>query len=74
MVDDSARPSAIRHLVRKAWSADEASAVPDSPLVRGFAEFGLPQNSSFIEDNQLSELELWDRDSEHESHVFKPQA
>lgn len=59
MADDSAGPGVIRRLVDKAWSADVASADPDDPLVRGFAEFGLPPDSTLATDDQLRDLETW---------------
>jgi hypothetical protein len=59
MADDSAGPGVIRRLVDTAWSADVASAAPDDPLVRGFAEFGLPPYSPLVTDDQLHDLEAW---------------
>jgi hypothetical protein len=49
----------IRRLVKKARSADVASSGPDDPLVRGFAEFGLPPSSVLVEEDQLDDLEAW---------------
>jgi len=59
MADGSAEPGVIRHLVDTAWSADVAPADPDDPLVRGFAEFGLPAYSPLARDDQLRDLEAW---------------
>jgi len=59
MADGSAGPGVIRRLVDTAWSADLAPAGPDDPLVRGFAEFGLPAYSPLATDDQLRELEAW---------------
>ncbi len=64
MADGSAGAGAIRRLVNTAWSADVASAGPDDPLVRGFAEFGLPPYSPLATHDQLRDLEAW-RDSLH---------
>lgn len=62
MADGSADPSPIRRLIDTAWSADVASADPDDPRVRGFADFGLPSYSPFAREDQLRDLEAW-RDS-----------
>lgn len=62
MADGSAGPGVIRRLVDTAWAADLALAGPDDPLVRGFAEFGLPAYSPLATDDQLRELAAW-RDS-----------
>jgi hypothetical protein len=61
MADGSADSRVIRRLVDAAWSADVASADPDDPRVRGFAEFGVSHWSLTGED-RLRELEAW-RDS-----------
>ena len=42
MANGGAGLGVIRRLVDTAWSANVASADPDDPLVRGFADFGLP--------------------------------
>ena len=44
------------------WSADVASADPDDPLVRGFAEFGLPAHSPLATEDQLRDLQMWRND------------
>jgi hypothetical protein len=59
LAKDSANPSVIRRLVDTAWSAGAASADPDDPQVRGFAEFGLPPASPLTTDDQLHALEAW---------------
>jgi hypothetical protein len=59
MADGSAGPGVIRRMVDTAWSANAASTGPDDPLVRGFAEFGLPSSSSLTTDDQLRDLETW---------------
>ena len=59
MADGRAGPGVIRRLVDTAWSADVASADPDDPLVRGFADFGLPSYSPLATEDQLRELEAW---------------
>jgi hypothetical protein len=59
MVDGSAGSGVVRRLVDTAWSADVASAEPDDPLVRGFAEFGLPSYSPLATEDQLRDLEAW---------------
>jgi hypothetical protein len=59
IADDSASPNTIRRLVGAARSADLPSSDPDDPLVRGFAEFGLPSYSSFTTDDRLRDLEAW---------------
>ena len=59
MADGSAGPGVIRRLVDAAWSADAASADPDDPVVKGFAEFGLPPSSPLATEDQLRELEAW---------------
>ena len=64
MDDDNAGRGVISRLVDAARSADVASASPDDPLVRGFAEFGLPINSPLATDDRLRELEAW-RDDLH---------
>ena len=58
MADGSTGTNVVRHLVDTAWSArDAALADPDDPLVRGFAEFGLPSYSPLAAENQLRALE-----------------
>lgn len=59
MSDGSPGPGVIRRLVDTAWSADVSSADPDDPLVRGFADFGLPSYSPLTTEDQLRELEAW---------------
>jgi hypothetical protein len=59
MAGDSADPDLIRRLVDAAWTADLTPAGPDDPLVRGFAEFGLPLNSPLATHDQLRDLEVW---------------
>lgn len=59
MSEGSADASAVRRMVRAAWSAHAASADPDDPRVRGFAEFGLPPYSPFAGENQLRGLDAW---------------
>ena len=59
MTDDTVSQGAIRRLVDTAWSADSASADPDDPGVRAFAEFGLPPVSPLATEDQLHELETW---------------
>jgi hypothetical protein len=59
MADDSVGSGVIRRLVDEAWSADVAFASPDDPVVRGFAEFGLPPSSRFASDGRLRDLEAW---------------
>ena len=59
MADGSAGPDVIRRLVDTAWSADVAPADPDDPLVRGFADFGLPSYSPLATEDQLRDLEAW---------------
>jgi hypothetical protein len=59
MADGSAGPGVIRRLVDAAWAADVAAADPDDPLVRGFAEFGLPSDSPLAAEDQLHDLEVW---------------
>jgi hypothetical protein len=59
MGDGSAGPSVIKRLVDTAWSADTASADPDDPLVRGFADFGLPSHSPLATEDQLRDLKAW---------------
>jgi hypothetical protein len=62
MADGSAGRGDIRRLVDAAWSAGAASADPDDPLVRGFADFGLPADSPLATEDSLGELAAW-RDS-----------
>lgn len=62
MADGSAGPRSIRRLVDSAWSADAPTADPDDPLVRGFADFGLPSYSPLATEHRLRELAAW-RDS-----------
>lgn len=62
MADGSAGPGDIRRLVDTAWSAGAAPAGPDDPLVRGFADFGLPSYSPLATEDRLRELAAW-RDS-----------
>ena len=62
MANGTTRPGVVRRLVETAWSADVAPADPDDPLVRGFAEFGLPPYSPLATDDQLRDLAAW-RDS-----------
>jgi len=50
---------AIRRLVDTAWSANSASADPDDPRVRAFAEFGLPSSSALARDDELHNLATW---------------
>lgn len=52
----------IHRLIGRAWSAKRATADPDDPLVRGFADFGLPSSSPLARDSQLSNLKAWRRD------------
>jgi hypothetical protein len=59
MADGTAGPGVIRRLVDTAWSAAVASADPDDPLVRGFADFGLPSSSPLATEDQLRDLEAW---------------
>jgi hypothetical protein len=59
MVDGRAGNGEIRRMVDAAWSANAASAYPDDPLVRGFAEFGLASSSSLATDDNLRSLEAW---------------
>jgi hypothetical protein len=59
IADGSAGRGVIKRLVDTAWSADVASADPDDPLVRGFAEFGLPSYSPLATEDQLRYLESW---------------
>jgi hypothetical protein len=59
MAHGNTGPSVIRHLVDTAWSAHDATADPEDPLVRGFAEFGLPSYSPLATEEQLRELEAW---------------
>jgi hypothetical protein len=59
MANGGAGPGVIRRLVDTAWSADVASADPDDPLVRGFADFGLPSYSPLATEDQLRDLEAW---------------
>jgi hypothetical protein len=56
-------PGVIRRLVDAACSADVASADPDDPRIRGFAEFGLSPSWLTGEDGPR-ELEAW-RESLH---------
>ena len=59
MANGSAGPGVIRRLVDTAWSARNAgSADPDDPLVRGFADFGLPY-SRLAMVGELPRLEAW---------------
>jgi hypothetical protein len=62
MADGSAGTSVIHRLVNTVRSTGAASADPDDPQVRGFAEFGLPADSPLATDDQLRDLESW-RDS-----------
>ena len=62
MADGCVEPGVIGRLVEMAWSADVASADPDDPLVRGFAEFGLPPSSSLATAGPLRDLESWRHD------------
>jgi hypothetical protein len=64
MNDDHASPSVIRHLVNIEQSKGVASADPDDPRVRGFAEFGLPSYSPLVTEDQLRSLEAWRDDLE----------
>src|SRR5690242_15885785 len=59
MADGSAGPSVIRRLVDTAWSTNVASTDPDDPLVRGFADFGLPARSPLATEDQLRDLKAW---------------
>jgi hypothetical protein len=59
MAEGSPGPGVIRRMVDTAWSASELPADPDDPLVRGFADFGLPSSSSLATDGRLRELEAW---------------
>lgn len=59
MAGGSAEPEVIRQLLYGAWSQDLTPSDPDDPLVRGFAEFGLPANSPLQTDDQLRELGAW---------------
>jgi hypothetical protein len=59
MGEGSADASAVRRMVRAAWPERAASADPDDPRVRGFAEFGLSPSSPFAEENQLRDLDGW---------------
>jgi len=60
----SAGSGAVRDLVDEAWSADTGLPDPDDPRVRGFAEFGLRQDSDLATDGGLRALHAW-RDSLH---------
>src|ERR1035438_2974210 len=59
MADGRAGAGVIRRLVDAEWSANAASADPDDPVVRGFAEFGLPSYSQLATDDRLRDLEAW---------------
>ncbi|MGV0066273.1 hypothetical protein ACRU44_00940 [Mycobacterium colombiense] len=62
MTDGGSDPRFIRDMVGTAWSADLASADPDDPVVRGFADFGLPAHSPLATADHIRELDAW-RDS-----------
>jgi hypothetical protein len=62
MPDGRAGAGVIRRLVDAEWSANAASADPDDPLVRGFAEFGLPPHSPLATGERLRDLEEWQAD------------
>ena len=64
MTDGSTGTSVVRHLVDTVRSTGAASADPDDPQVRGFAEFGLPADSPLATDDQLRDLGAW-RDNLH---------
>jgi hypothetical protein len=71
MADDSAGLGAIRGLVDKEWSVDAASSDPDDPMVRGFAEFGLPTNSRFATEHGLHRMQTWRDDLQlHANSAF----
>ncbi len=59
MADGSAGPGVVRSLVDAVWSADAEPADPDDPVVKGFAEFGLPPTSPLTTDDQLRALQTW---------------
>ena len=62
MALDRVGPGAVRSLVDAAWSAGTGPPDPDDPRVRGFAEFGLRQDSDLVTDDGLRVLQAW-RDS-----------
>src|ERR1051326_9419427 len=55
----SAGSGAVRDLVDEAWSAGAGRPDPDDPRVRGFAEFGLRQDSGLATDGGLRALHAW---------------
>lgn len=59
MSEGSADASAVRCMVRAAWSSHAASADPADPRVQAFADFGLPPYSPFAGENQLRGLDAW---------------
>jgi hypothetical protein len=62
MTHGDAGSGGIHRLIGRAWSAKRATADPDDPLVRGFADFGLPSSSPLVRDSQLPDLKAWRRD------------
>lgn len=62
MTHGDAGSGGIHGLIDRAWSAKRAAADPDDPLVRGFADFGLPSSSPLAMGSQLSDLKAWRRD------------
>ena len=59
MADKSVGAGVIRRLVDDMLSDYVASADPDDPKVRGFADFGLPTWSPLASDERLHDLEIW---------------
>jgi hypothetical protein len=62
MADKDAGPGVIRRLVDDTLSDYVASADPDDPKVRGFADFGLPTWSPLASDERLHDLKIWRND------------
>jgi hypothetical protein len=59
LTDENVIPGPVRNLVYAVSSDDATSADPDDPLVRGFAEFGLPSTSPLATDDHLNQLQAW---------------
>jgi len=62
MTHGDAGSGGIHGLIDRAWSARAGTADPDDPLVKGFADFGLPSSSPLATGGQLPGLTAWRRD------------